>query len=338
MWDPLPLRRRIAQRLCEVVQPEVWVVDDVSFPKCGTTSLGVARQYCGALGKRANCQVAVSVHAATDAASCPLEWELFPPEEWAHDDRRHQRAGIPEQAGHVSKAHLALGLLDRLAAQGLTVPVVVADAGYGRSVSLRLARRFLEDAGLSYVVAVPKSQQVHGPRIDHLIDQAPPEAWQRLSCGDGATGPRLYDWAAARLPAVWEFDGDEPTRQRRMLARRSTTRPDEIAYYLASAPLDITVADLARIAGCRWKIEECFQSAKNECGLDQYEVRRYVGWYRHITLVTLAHVFLAAMTVQEREKGVTRPTHPSSWISPRQKSAVCWQLNPTVALHGARTQ
>lgn len=120
-------------------------------------------------------------------------------------------------------------------------------------------RRFLEDVGLSYVMAVPKSQQVHGPRIGHLIGQAPSEAWQRLSCGDGAKGPRIYDWAAARLPAVWEFDGDEPTRQRWMLARRSTTKPDELAYFLASAPLQATLADLVRIAGCHWKIEECFQ-------------------------------------------------------------------------------
>lgn len=127
-------------------------------------------------------------------------------------------------------------------------------------------------------MAVPKSQQVHGPRIEYLIGQAPAEAWQRLSCSDGAKGPRFYDWAAARLPAVWEFDGDEPTRQRWMLARRSITKPDELAHFLASAPLDATVADLVQVAGCRWKIEECFQSAKNKCDLDQYEVRRYVGW------------------------------------------------------------
>ncbi|MET9520352.1 IS701 family transposase [Streptomyces sp. NPDC002994] len=150
-WDPLPVRQRIAERLCEVISPEVWVVDDVSFPKCGTASVGVARQYCGALGKRANCQVAVSVHAATDAASCPLEWELFLPEEWATDARRRQRAGVPEEVGHVSKTHLALGLLDRLAGQGLAVPVIVADAAYGRSVSLRLA---LEERCWSYVMAV----------------------------------------------------------------------------------------------------------------------------------------------------------------------------------------
>jgi SRSO17 transposase len=96
-----PVRRRIAERLCEAVRPEVWVVDDVSFRKCGTASAGVARQYCGALGKRANCQVAVSVHAATDTASCPLEWELFLPEEWAHDDRRRRRAQVPEEVGHA---------------------------------------------------------------------------------------------------------------------------------------------------------------------------------------------------------------------------------------------
>lgn len=149
-WEWTPVRRRIAERLCQVIRPEVWVVDDVSFPKCGRASVGVARQYCGALGKRANCQVAVSVHAATDTASCPLEWELFLPEEWTTDPRR-QRAGVPDETGHVSKSFLALGLLDRLAAQGLRVPVIVGDAGYGRSVSFRIA---LETRGWSYVMAV----------------------------------------------------------------------------------------------------------------------------------------------------------------------------------------
>lgn len=151
-------------------------------------------------------------------------------------------------------------------------------------------------------------------------------------------GPRLYDWVAARLAAVWEFDGDEPTRQRWMLARRSITRPEEIAYYLASAPLDATVADLARIVGCRWKIEECFQSAKNECGLDQYEVRRYVGWYpAHHSRHARAHLPRGDGR-QAHEKGVTRPTYPTSWTSPRPKAAVCWQLNPTAVLHNAITQ
>ena len=118
----MPVRRRIIRRLCEAISPEVWVVDDVSFPKCGTVSVGLARQYCGALGKSANCQVAGGVHAATDTASCPLEGELFLPEESTHDDGWRRRAGIPQEVGHVSKTHLVLGLLDRLAEQGPAGP------------------------------------------------------------------------------------------------------------------------------------------------------------------------------------------------------------------------
>lgn len=222
----------------------------------------------------------------------------------------------------------------RALASPLPVAWVAADAAYGQDSRFR---RFLEDVGLLYVMAVPKSQQVHGPRIDHLISQAPAEAWQRLPCG-GAKGPRIYDWAAARLPAVWEFDGDEPTRQRWMLARRSITKPDELACFLAAAPLQATLADLVRIAGCRWKIEECFQSAENECGLDQYEVRRYTGWHRHITLVTLAHAFLAVTAPHAREKGGPNGTRPTSWTSRQPRFAVCWQLPTTIPPRGAITQ
>ncbi|MFF4029592.1 IS701 family transposase [Streptomyces sviceus] len=150
-WQRTPVRRRIAERLVQVVKPEVWVIDDVAFPKCGRASVGVARQYCGALGKRATCQVAVSVHAATDTASCPLERELFLPEERAHDTRRRTAAGVPDEVGHAPKPRLTLGLLERLAGWLPSVPVIVADCGYGRSVCFRLA---LEERGWSYIVAV----------------------------------------------------------------------------------------------------------------------------------------------------------------------------------------
>ncbi|MEU5282362.1 IS701 family transposase, partial [Streptomyces asoensis] len=115
-WDPLPVRRRIAERLVEAITAEVWVIDDVSFPKCGTASVGVARQCCGAVGKRANCQVAVSVHAATDTVSCPLDWQLYLPREWADEPDCCRRAGVPDGTGHQEKWRLALGLLDTLAA------------------------------------------------------------------------------------------------------------------------------------------------------------------------------------------------------------------------------
>ncbi|MER5292697.1 IS701 family transposase, partial [Streptomyces pharetrae] len=157
-WDPLPVRRRIAQRLSEVITPEVWVVDDVSFPKCGSASVGVARQYCGAVGKRANCQVAVSVHAATDTASCPLEWQLYLPREWTDEPERCRRAGVPDGTGHQEKWRLALGLLDTLTDWRLKAPVVVADAGYGVSTPFRLG---LEERGLAYVLALTGKEVAH---------------------------------------------------------------------------------------------------------------------------------------------------------------------------------
>ncbi|WP_405889870.1 hypothetical protein [Streptomyces sp. NBC_00133] len=175
-----------------------------------------------------------------------------------------------------------------------------------------------EDAQLAYVVAVPKLQQVNGLRIDRLIGQAPPEARQRLSAGrePRANGSTTGPPPACRprpSPAARSRPGSGgcwPAAASTSPTRSPTTSP--------APPLEATFADLVRVAGCRWKIEECFQSAKNECGLDQYEVRRYVGWYRHITL---AHTFLAVMAALEREKGVTRPTHLTSWTSHQPKFA-----------------
>ncbi|MFE9476376.1 hypothetical protein ACFYOR_35965 [Streptomyces griseofuscus] len=165
-------------------------------------------------------------------------------------------------------------------------------------------------------------------RIEGLFAQAPNEAREKISCGDGVKGPCVYHWAAVRLPAVAEFDyqGEVPHRMRWALARRSISKPDEIAYYLAYAPLQTTVQELVRVAGTRWAIEECFQAAKNERGLDQYEVRRYVGWYQHITLAMLAHAFLAATTHQAREKGAQQAGRPGSSGSPRRRFGDSWQL------------
>ncbi|MFB8039638.1 IS701 family transposase, partial [Streptomyces sp. NPDC056004] len=337
-WDADELRDDLQAYVAEQLGEGegVLIVDDTGFVKKGTTSAGVQRQYSGTAGRTENCQIGVFAAYATTRGHALVDRELYLPKSWTEDRERCQAARIPDDRDFVTKNDLARAMVLRALASPLPITWVTADSAYGQDSRFR---RFLEDHGLFYVVAVPKSQQVHGPRIDdRVLREAPPEAWQRLSAGPGAKGERYYDWAAARLPAVWEFDGDEPVRQRWMLARRSLTKPDEIAYYLASAPLDATVADLVRVAGSRWKIEECFQSAKNECGLDQYEVRRYVGWNRHITLAMLAHAFLAAMAAQEREKGVTRPTRPTSWTSHRQKSAVCWQLNPAAVQHAATTR
>ncbi|MGW6217016.1 IS701 family transposase [Streptomyces sp. NPDC055109] len=211
-------------------------------------------------------------------------------------------------------------------ASPLPVAWVTADSAYGREWRFR---RMLEEAAAGYVLAVPKSQHVHRfGRIDHLFTQAPDQAWEKRSCGDGAKGPRVYHWAAVQLPAIEDYDGETPTHQRWALARRSVTRPDEIAYYLGYAPAGTDVDQLVRVAGRRWAIEERFQAAKNECGLDQYEVRRYVGWMRHIALAMLAHAFLAATAAQAASKGGAE-TVPAPWFrSPWQKSAGSWQLTP----------
>ncbi|MFI9781651.1 IS701 family transposase [Streptomyces sp. NPDC051956] len=201
-------------------------------------------------------------------------------------------AKVPDDRAFATKGERAKAMLRRCLAAGLPASWVTAYEAYGQDWSFR---RLLEQHHLGYVVAVPKSQQIKSLagvwRMDELISEAPADAWRTLSCGAGAKGPRVNDWAAAKLPVNLIFDPDPPTHHRWVLARRSLSDPGETAYYLAYAPVDAGIAELARVAGSRWAVEECFQAAKNECGLDEYEVRRYVGWYRHITLAMFAHVF-----------------------------------------------
>ncbi|MFE1775598.1 transposase [Streptomyces sp. NPDC059008] len=183
-----------------------------------------------------------------------------------------RRGEDPRRARVRHQGDLAKTIIKRALASPLPIAWVTADSAYGQEWRLR---RMLEEAGVDYVLAVPKSQHVHAiSRIDFAFAQAPDDAWERHSCGAGAKGPRIYGWAAARLPAIDDFDGDQPTHDRWVLARRRLARPNEIAYYLAYAPARTTVTELVRIAGTRWAIEEAVQAAKNECGLDQYEVRR----------------------------------------------------------------
>ncbi|KUM91867.1 transposase [Streptomyces yokosukanensis] len=324
-WEWSPVRRRIAERLCKVIAPDVWVVDDVSFPKCGTASVGVARQYCGALGKRANCQVAVSVHAATDTASCPLEWELFLPEEWAGDQLRRRRAGVPEEVEHASKTRLALGVLDRLAGQGLVVPVIVADAGYGRSVSFRLA---LEERGWSYVMAVdPKgiarpataepSQPAYGglgpPTLSRYREPARPlpnlinacTRFEEVTWRQGSKGAMTSRFAMLKVrPSGKEatrtaqeqaggrsrWDGVLPLRT--LLVEQPEDASEPTGYWMSNLPAGTSIADLVRWAKMRWRIEHDYRELKHGLGLDHFEGRTWRGWHHHVTLVTAAQAFL----------------------------------------------
>ncbi len=332
-WDPDEIRDDLQDYVAERLgQPDgVLIVDDTGFLKKGTVSAGVQRQYSGTAGRTENCQIGVFAAYASARGRALVDRELYLPRSWTEDPDRCRAARIPEGKSFATKPELARVMVQRALDSALPIAWVTADAAYGQEGQFR---RMLEEAGVGYVLAVPKSQQVKSPagswRIDHVLTGAPAEAWERISCGDGAKGPRVYDWAAAKLPT---FEGSDRAHHRWVLARRSLARPEEVAYYLAFAPTDATVSELVRVAGARWAIEECFQAAKNECGLDQYEVRRYVGWYRHITLAMLAHAFLAAMTAHALEKGAEETVRAASFPSPWQKSGGSWTL-PIPPQHG----
>ncbi|WP_243762162.1 IS701 family transposase [Streptomyces sp. Tu 3180] len=317
------LQEYIAEKLGD---PDgVLVLDDTGFLKKGTVSAGVQRQYSGTAGRTENCQIGVFAAYATRQGRALVDRELYLPKSWTSHRDRCEAAKIPDDRDFATKGDLAKAMIQRALASPLPIARVTADSACGQEWRLR---RMLEEAGVGYVLAVPKSQPVPAPgRIDLLITQAPDEAWERHSCGAGAKGPRVYDWAAAKLPAIPDFDGDHPTHERWVLARRSLARPKEIAYYLAYAPVETEVPELARIAGSRWAIEECFQAAKNECGLDQYEVRRYPGWYRHITLAMLAHAVLSATSATATAaRGAAETVPVNLRPSPWQKSGGSWQF------------
>ncbi|MFH8574357.1 IS701 family transposase [Streptomyces sp. NPDC017993] len=327
-WDVDALRDDVQQYVAEQLgSPDgVLIVDDTGFLKKGTASAGVQRQVSGTAGRTENCQIGVFAAYASPKGRALVDRELYLPKSWTGDADRCRAVGIPEDRGFATKGELARAMILRALASPLPIAWVTGDCAYGQEWRMR---RTLEEAGIGYVLAVPKSQQLHAPfaRIDDAIAQAPEEAWQRISCGDGAKCPRVYDWAAARLPVIDVFDGETPTHQRWILARRSVARTDEFAYYVVYAPNGTTVMDLVQVAGSRWAIEEAFQAAKNECGLDQYEVRRYPGWYRHITLAMLAHAFLAALAARAAEKGAAETTPPAPSHSPWQRSGDSWTFS-----------
>ncbi len=273
----------------------VLVVDETGFLKKGTKSAGVARQYSGTAGRIENCQIGVFLVYAAPLGSAFLDRALYLPKVWTADTQRRQEAGIPETVGFATKGELAKQMLAHAFAAAVPARWVVADEVYGNDGALR---RWLHAQGRAYVLGVARSHMIWSgetwtqERVEETIGALPEGDWQRLSVGDGSKGPRVYDWVAIRLP----FDSP-PGWMQGVLARRSLDVPDEIAYYRVFAPEGTTVAELARVAGTRWTIEIGFERAKGEVGLDEYEVRRWEAWYRHITFSLLADAYLAVTRV-----------------------------------------
>jgi SRSO17 transposase len=268
-----------------------------------------------------NCQLGVFLAYTAGKNRALIDRELYLPKSWIADRQRCRQARIPEETEFATKATLARGMIERALAAGVPARWVTADEAYGQDSKFRT---WLESHSIGYVVAVPRNQTIPAvagsSRADHLATSAPEQAWKRRSASQGAKGDRLYDWAVAELP-VYD-DTTPPGWQRHLLVRRQITSGDiepELAYYLCFAPTGTIDDELIRVAGARWAIEECFQTAKNEVGLDHYQVRRYDAWYRHITLAMLAAAFLA-VTAATAPKALTA----GSSRSPSPKSGVCW--------------
>jgi len=295
------------------------VIDDTGFPKFGRHSVGVAPQYCGALGKVANCQVGVSVHAVTDQASCPLDWRLFLPESWDEDAERRRKAHVPKGERHRPKWQLALELLDELAGWDLAPPVLLADAAYGEVNQFRLG---LEQRRLAYVVQVPgtisaypedvvpetvpypgrgqpSKPRYRQPRssLRQLVLAAGERAATTVAWREGADGQRLGSrFVALRVrPAGVQLrrvarGGELPVRW--LLAEWPPGEPEPVKYWLASLPADTPLERLVGLAKLRWRVEHDYRELKDALGLDHFEGRSWQGWHHHVTLVSVAHGFV----------------------------------------------
>ncbi len=330
-WEDRPVRRRLARRVTAEIEPDGWVIDDTGLPKDGRFSPGVARQYCGALGKTANCQVIVSVNAVTDRASCPLDWRLFLPEEWDADEERRKRAKIPEEVRHREKWRLALDIIDELIAWGLARKVVQADGGYGDITAFRVG---LEERELEYVVqvkgvtsaypadAAPVTPRYRGrgrppkPRYPEkpsslraLVLAAGPDAAQTVTWREGDRGPLSSRFIALRVRPANDAQRDDGgvLPERWLLAEWPAGKDEPVKYWLSNLPADTPLVRLVHLAKLRWRIEHDYRELKQCLGLDHYEGRTYRGLHHHLTGVTVAHAFLTCCRLARGDPDTSRP-------------------------------
>jgi len=255
------------------------------------------------VGKIANCQIGVFLAYATAHGPALLDRALYLPKEWADDPARRASAGVPADATCIPKPTLGQQLLARAFAAGVTAAWVTADSIYGGAYALRHA---LEEREQPFVLAVPSTQRVGlSAKAAQVVAAWPDGAWQRLSAGEGSQGPRWYDWAW--MPMPWR---DAPAGMAHwLLARRRVSHPDELAYYFVFGPTDVTLDQVAQVAGMRWQVEQAFELAKGEVGLDEYEVRTWVGWCRHITLAMFALAYLTV--VRQHARQALQPRQPA---------------------------
>ncbi len=303
----------------------IGVVDETGFLKKGVRSVGVKRQYSGTAGKVENCQVATFLSYATAKGHVFLDRRLYLPEEWCGDAARRARAKVPQEVTFQTKPQQAITMLEYAWQQGVPMRWVSGDEVYGdatelRDTVIRHERRYVLAVGRDTPVwterpAVeapgqsPTGRRRTRPRlaeggpkattVQAVVLAWPDRKWQRFAVAEGEKGPRIYDWACQRV--IESRDG-LPGPESWLLARRSISDPTNVAYYLSNAPAGTPLAKLAQVAGTRYLVEQCIEEAKGETGLDEYEVRHWPSWHRHITLSMMAHAWLASVRYKTQQK------------------------------------
>ena len=294
-WDSDGVRDDLQNYVIEHLGEEegIAVLDETGFLKKGEKSVGVQRQYSGTAGRVENCQVGVFLGYTTSKGHVLIDRELYLPESWIKDRARRKEAHVPKDTRFHTKPELGRRMLKHAFAQGIPIQWVTGDSVYGDNGKLR---QWLEENKHPYVLAVSSNMHVFADWREATVAEFQRELteqdWHRLSAGEGSKGPRIYDWAQVGLNSPDDFE-------RTLLIRRSITKPEEVAYYRVFATKSTSLEEMVRVAGSRWSIEECFESAKGEVGLDQYEVRSWQGWYRHITLALLAFAFFTVVQSQQ---------------------------------------
>jgi SRSO17 transposase len=321
-WAVEAVQRQLARKVVDLLSnPEVWILDETSFPKAGDHSVGVARQYCGALGKVANCQVAVTLHWSSADASCPLGWRLYLPQAWIEDEERAREVKLPEGLVYRSQTELALELIDQMLSWEVPRLPVVGDSAYGNNYEFR---EHLRRRQLSYVMAVepttvvwtqdpnavpvPPSPPTGRPRrypplastpapqdLATVAKRLPKRAWKKVTWREGTRGPQRSRFAKLKVWAAhgWRAQMHPQRAAEWLLVEWPEGDTEPTKYWLAHlGPGSPGLRRLVTIAHARWRIEMDYRELKEELGLDHFEGRHWLGWHHHVTLVTLAYAFL----------------------------------------------
>ena len=302
VWDTEAVRDDIRQMACEHLGAveAMLVVDETGDLKHGDRTVGTQRQYTGTAGRIENAQVGVFLTYTTAVGHTVIDREVYLPRSWTDDPARCAAAGVPADTPFATKPALATRMITRALDAGVPAGWVAGDEVYGNDPGLRTA---LENRGVGYVLAIGCNRRIltatGSYRADTLAAMLPRRAWQRLSAGEGSKGYRYYDWGWVDIHSTVEQS------EHRWLLIRRHRRTGEMAFYRCYAPRPVALGVLVRVAGRRWTVEQSFQTAKGQTGLDDHQVRTWTSWYRWTTLVMLAHLFLAITTVAARAQAAS---------------------------------